>query len=789
MALTDKSAAASGKASVDGKPSAEAEPASALDKILKGGAIAWLRRLVVAVAVVLIVWAILDPDSRSNFVSGSGVAQGALIAAIGLGVVLTYRGSGVVNFANSAVAMYIAYFYAVLRKEGDIFLPPLPNPLAPIEGIINLFQDKESWTDFPDWPTRISLGPNMQFWPALIISLVFAILLGLVLHLLVFRPLRNAPPLAKVVASIGLFLFLPAVIIRRFTIQPYTVKSMPFFDNQAKPLELPFGLKMGADALTIAVLIIFFAVLLWLVFQRTRFGLATRAASENEKGAVVLGFSPEFLAGANWVLSTLITGLLGIFAATIQKTIDPAVLPALIIPALTAALVGSFTSFGWTTFAAFVLGMQFGLIKFLEVNHGWFPKSGGSPIPGGERLIPLLVIVLFLYLRGNSLPSRGAISSGRLPFSPTPQRWAIRYAGPGLALAAAILGLFFFTPPFRLALSNTLIAILICLSIVVLTGYVGQISLAQMAFAGISAFLVSKMTVEAPVRIPVYFTNYKLTVIPELPFPIPIIIGGLVATLVGVLVAVPALRVRGVNLAIVTLAFAVATDKFLFANNSVNGGFAGAKVETPDIIVEPRNVTYRILGLKAGDGLQPNPMTAIFCLIIVVLMCYAVANLRRSATGRRMLATRSNERAAAAAGVNVAGMKILAFGISAFIAGVAGAVIAYRSGGVTTDRFTYVQSLTFMAFAYIGGISSVYGAVSGGFIAAGGIFFTFLSNVAHVPSEFTLILGGLGLIFAAIQNPEGLAGAPRIVWARIQERRRIESAKAQQATAKSGGIG
>jgi branched-chain amino acid transport system permease protein len=114
-------------------------------------------------------------------------------------------------------------------------------------------------------------------------------------------------------------------------------------------------------------------------------------------------------------------------------------------------------------------------------------------------------------------------------------------------------------------------------------------------------------------------------------------------------------------------------------------------------------------------------------------------------------------------------------------------VIAYRSGGVTTDRFNYLQSLTFMAFAYIGGISSVYGAVSGGFIAAGGIFFTFLSNVAHVPSEFTLILGGLGLIFAAIQNPEGLAGAPRLVLARLQERRRIELAKAQQSTEKSGG--
>jgi branched-chain amino acid transport system permease protein len=280
----------------------------------------YLRWVIAGVALALIAWAIIDPQTRDKFLAGSGVAQGALIAAIGLGVVLTYRGSGVVNFANSAIAMYIAYVYAVLRREGDLFLPPLPNPLALVEGVVHWFQPREDWIDLPDWPTAISFGPNMQFWPALILSLLFAVLLGLIMHLLIFRPLRNAPPLAKVVASIGLFLYLQAVIIRRFTIQPYTVKSMPFFDPNDPPVDLPFGISMGKDELTIAIIVVLFTVLLWAVFQLTRFGLATRAASENEKGAVVLGFSPEFLAGANWVISTLITGLLGIFAVTIAGT-------------------------------------------------------------------------------------------------------------------------------------------------------------------------------------------------------------------------------------------------------------------------------------------------------------------------------------------------------------------------------------------------------------------------------------------------------------------------------------
>ncbi|MBJ7509452.1 MAG: hypothetical protein JHD37_09485, partial [Ilumatobacteraceae bacterium] len=196
--------------------------------------------LIVSAAVVL--WAIIDPQTRTNFVSGSGIAQGALIAAIALGVVLTYRGSGIVNFANSAVAMYVAYFYAVLRRDGDLFLPPLPNPLALIEGVLHIFQEKGGWTDLPDWPTRISLGNEVSFWPALLISLVFAMLFGLVLHLLIFQPLRHSPPLAKVVASIGLFILLPAVIVRRFTIQPFAVRSMPFYKQDAAPLKLPFGI-------------------------------------------------------------------------------------------------------------------------------------------------------------------------------------------------------------------------------------------------------------------------------------------------------------------------------------------------------------------------------------------------------------------------------------------------------------------------------------------------------------------------------------------------------------------
>jgi branched-chain amino acid transport system permease protein len=216
--------------------------------------------------------------------------------------------------------------------------------------------------------------------------------------------------------------------------------------------------------------------------------------------------------------------------------------------------------------------------------------------------------------------------------------------------------------------------------------------------------------------------------------------------------------VRGVQLAIVSLAFAVTLDQLVFKNPSVNSPLGGAPVNTPDWM-NPNNPDVIDLGVvHAGDGKLPNPMTAMVCLVAVVICAYAVANLRRSNTGRQMLALRSNERAAAAAGVSVRGTKMLAFAVSAFIAGIAGGVIAYRSGSAGAERFTYLQSIVMFAFAYLGGISSVSGAIVGGLLVSGGLAFTFLRNVLGVPVEFTLLLGGLGLITTAILNPDGVAG-------------------------------
>ena len=695
------------------------------------------RWVLSGLAAVILAVVLLSDTYRPIFLSGSGVAQGALVAAIALGVVLTYRGSGVVNLANGAIAMYAAYTYTILRSQGDLFLPPLPNPLSLIEAVVHWFQDDDA-LDLPDLPAAISLGPTMQFWPALGLALGFCVLLGLALHFLVFRPLRTAPPLAKVVASVGVFLFLQAVILRRFAIDAKTVKPMPFVGKE----QIDLGVTtITQEQLFVAVFVVVCTGVLSFAFARTRFGLATRAAAENERGAIALGFSPDLLAGVNWVLSTVITGLLGIFVASINSNVDPVVIPALIVPALSAALVGGFSSFWLTTLTAFLLGMQLPLVQTLGVREEWFPKAGNLAIPGVETLVPLLVIGLVLFVRGNALPGRGAIESGRLPAAPVPSRRSLRVYGPAAAVLTAVAGLFWLSPVYRDALATTLIGVIICLSVVVITGYVGQISLAPLTFAGISAFMVAELSLDQ-----------------GWPFPWPILAGALTAMAVGLVVALPALRIRGVNLAIITLAFAVTADRLIFANEDVNNGIQQARVDAPDFINQTRGVRYELVGtFVAGDGKQPNPMTAVFVLVVAVLFCYLVANLRRSTTGRQMLAIRSNERAAASSGVNVAATKALAFGISAFIAGVGGAVLAYRSGVATPGRFSYEQSLALFAFAYLGGISRVSGAIVGGMLVTGGLMLTLGEELLGIPEEFGLLLGGLGLILNTIFNPEGIA--------------------------------
>jgi branched-chain amino acid transport system permease protein len=345
----------------------------------------------------------------------------------------------------------------------------------------------------------------------------------------------------------------------------------------------------------------------------------------------------------------------------------------------------------------------------------------------------ILILVAFL-LRKTEVGGRGTIGNVRLPFSPEPRHVIPKLGG---CVAVAVVGLLLVGPGWRLAGINTLVGIAVCLSFVILVGFVGQVSLAQMAFAGLAGFMLSKLSGSFGIG-----------------FPIAPLLGALGAAALGVLIALPALRVRGVQLAIVTLAAGESIEYFVF-RSTVWSPYGVANVRPPSFF----GLRFGFTDVSSlGNGSIPDPLFGIFCVIVVALLAWLTSSLRSSRWGRRMLAVRANERAAAAAGVKVAQTKVVSFAIAAFVAGMAGALSGYRFGSVTPGYFDVFASLTFLAFAYMGGISSVTGAVIGGFLVTDGLVFTGLENWFGLSPTFAQLVGGIGLTLTVILNPDGIAG-------------------------------
>ena len=313
---------------------------------------------------------------------------------------------------------------------------------------------------------------------------------------------------------------------------------------------------------------------------------------------------------------------------------------------------------------------------------------------------------------------------------------------------------------YRNALIISMAAMTICLSYVVITGFIGQVSLMQVALAGASGFVVSHLFKDA-----------------DIGFPLAAIAGIVAATVLGFVAGASALRVRGVSLAVVTLAAAVAIEQFGFANSTWGAGATGSPV--PELKLAGIDLGTRA-SFRGLDGNLPSPILGFVVLATVILLGLLVANLRRSGLGQRMLAVRSNERAAAAAGINVRNTKFAAYAISSFIAGVGGTLYGYSLGSVSAERFGILIALGFVAFAYVGGITMVSGAVFGGLIATSGLIPHIFEAELGISGTWTLLVAGVTLILNLILFPDGVAGS------RYQKKKQAASAKAGAAAAPGG---
>ncbi len=640
-----------------------------------------------------------------------GSGAGAIIAALGLGLVVTYQGSGVVNFALGAMATWTAYVYADLREGAYPF---------PIPGL----------------PDRYHFGDDAGLGLSITLALLTAAVLAALAYLLVFRPLRSAPALAKVVASVGLTIVFMSLVERRFA-DKTTIRVDPILPRE--PVTITGDITVPRDGLWLALIVIVIGVALWAGARFTTIGLATRAAAENEKGAVLLGYSPDRLASIAFVTAALVTGLVAILAAPMIQLGSGVFTFGYLVPALGAALIGTFRNVGPTVAAGLAIGMVQSTFTKLQGDIGWFPDYGA------REGLPFLVIIVAMVLLGERIPERGAVDTWR-PASVPPAR--VTAMSVAIPVAAALAGLLLLGPLWRGAIMTTVIATVMSLSFVVLTGFAGQTSLAQMAFAGVAGFALSKLAMQH-----------------DVPFPIAPVLAVLLATAFGVLLGLPALRLRGTNLAIVTLAGGVAVNEFVFKNPLFVGDIStgGAKVPNPQLFGWD-------LGLVLGAE-SSRPVFGVFLVVVAVAIALAVANLRRSSTGRRLLAIRSNERAAAASGMSVARVKMLAFAMSAFVAGTAGCLIAYRFGSVSEMSYGLFASLAALAVAYLGGITSVSGAVTAGVVATSGVAFFGMTEVIGSLGPWSALIGGVLLIVTAVQNPEGIAGAVRTRAAAARERR------------------
>jgi ABC-type branched-subunit amino acid transport system ATPase component/ABC-type branched-subunit amino acid transport system permease subunit len=629
-------------------------------------------------------------EHLTNLVFGLG--NGGVFAALALAIVLTYRSSGVVNFATGAMALYAAYTYAGLRV-GLLLIP------------------------IPGLPKSVDVGRNLGFVPAALIALALVSLLGAILYLVVFRPLRDTPLLTRAVASIGVLVVLTELMAIRFGTSPVSVTVI----FPAKRWTIG-SLTLLSDRLYLALTIVALAFVIAALYRWTRFGLSTRASAESQTGAFISGVSPDRVALLNWMLSAAVAGAAGILIAPLAP-LTPVTYTLFVVPALAAAVVGRFQYLLPTVLAGIAIGMFQSEASTLSAQHSWLPRTGSA------ELVPLIVILVFLLVTGRTMSVRGTLVRQPLGRAPRPRSLMLPTVA-GFVVGVVALGVTHGTA--RSAVIGTFIFAVIALSLVVVTGYAGQVSLAQMALAGAGAFALSGLTQSWGV-----------------PFPLAPLLAALVATVIGVIVGLPALRLRGLTLGVVTLALAFAIEAVWFRNTQIVSGTGAA-------VVQPKLFGID-LGIGAGKA-YPRMAFGLLCLVTLVIVAWCVARLRMSKLGSAMLAVRANERSAAGIGVNVVFVKVASFAMASFIAGLGGSLLAYRRGIFTFTSFGTITNLTLVATVVLAGVTSVYGGILAGILVAGGVVFYATDQWINLGKWFPMISAVL-LIVTLIAYPEGLAAS------------------------------
>jgi ABC-type branched-subunit amino acid transport system ATPase component/branched-subunit amino acid ABC-type transport system permease component len=654
-------------------------------------------------------------------VSLSGAVTGAIYSLVAAGLTLSYSATGIFNFAYGAVAFSAAFIYYELHT-----------------GL--------------EW----AIGPA-----AVVTILVFAPLLGLVLDVAVFRPLAGATESAKVMATVGLLVALPPLtklvtdelvdLLRLEIPRSSDVVQVAFPPGVGrvpkKDWTLPGDVPLDSNQLIVFVAAAVSAVVLWYLMRRTPLGLRMRAVVDRADLARTRGVDERVTSRWAWVIGMVLAALAGVVGAPVLGTLDPAVYVAIMFVAAAAAAAGGLRSVP----LAFAGGLFLGVAQNWVVTYVDLAKE----IQGFNTSVPFVLLLIGLLVIARD---RGRCGDAAADETPPPDDLADlpawRRALPWVLAVLLLIGyVWFVADAFWLGvMANGLALSLIFLSFVIVTGLGGMVSLAQATFvtaAGLTAGLL--------------LNRYDWPFLPALT------VGLLAAVVLGVLVALPALRLGGLPLALATLALAFVGENVLFEWDWVRNGQDGWTIPRPTV---------------GPFDLADDRWLAMALLLLVGLVGLMIRNLQRSAWGRAIAAIRSSDVAASTSGASPLRTKLGVFALSAAVAGLGGVMYASYQQSVTSLTTPVTDGLLWLAAVVLFGIRRPMAAALAGIVAAvipeilrSGVHWWVLQWDGTSSPDITAILFGLGAVQLA-RNPDGLLA----ITAAHSHARRLKRAARRAAT-------
>jgi ABC-type branched-subunit amino acid transport system ATPase component/ABC-type branched-subunit amino acid transport system permease subunit len=618
----------------------------------------------------------------------NGVVQGLTVALVGLGIVLIFRSTKVINFAVGNMGLPAAALMAVMM-----------------------------------------INYELGFWLSLVVSLIVGAAFAAAVELIVVRRLFDAPRVILLVATIGVAQLAAAITFAFPDLKSTRGASFPVAFGG---IYETWGMRISGPQLTVLVVVPVLAGLLGWFMNRTTFGRTVKASADNPDLARLSGISPKNVSLFVWVVAGLLSSISIIMLSGIagSPTGIANLGPSTLNRALAAAVIAGMVSFPRVVLAGLALGVGEALVRF-----NWFNQVGLIDL----LLFLAVLVAVFLQTRGTGGEQNSFSFAPRV--RPVPERiqkiWWVRnlsrITGAFFVVIAILVPLVITQSSRQLLYTQILVFAIAGVSVVVVTGWSGQLSLGQMAFAGVGALFAA--SVNRGLAIDFWFLDFEA---PGLPWSLSLIIGAVFSAVVAIAIGVGALRVRGLLLAVVTFSFAIAAQSYFYRRPLFSGGYT-------DSVPFER-------GKFLGIDLTSERSYYWFVLGVAVVIIAMVGHLRRTGVGRSTIAVRDNPDSASAYTVPSARTKLTAFGFAGAIAGLAGGLLAGSAQVVPlNERFFQVSdSLQLVAAVVIGGLGAVAGPVLGALWVKG------LPAVFPGNDTIPLLTSGIGLLVLLLYFPGGL---------------------------------